>query len=413
VQLWYGSSKISKAAVETLFQRLFVCVSRISNFFYVHTICRDMMDFMKSHRMDTPLLISILLLVTMGFLIFLSASLGLLNRDSVEFGSIAFRQIFFGLIPGLIALFALSKLNYMKLEKYSFWIFIVAIVLNLIIFIPGVGIQLNGATRWLDLGSFTFQVSEVLKIAAIMFFAAWLSAVKERVGTFRWGFGPLAAMLSIVGFLLLIQPDTDTFVVIAGAMSAMYLVAGGKWRYIGLTVLIGILLIGILAYERPYLRSRLTTFMNPAENSLTSGYQIQQSLIAIGSGGITGRGFGQSIQKFNYLPEPIGDSIFAVAAEEFGLLGSLMLFGIFLFFTGRTLKIAGKANHPFGTYVAVGIASFIIIQTFLNIGSMVGILPLSGMPLPFVSQGGTALLFVLAEVGILLNISRYAKMRHI
>jgi cell division protein FtsW len=368
---------------------------------------------MKPRRIDKPLLISILLLATAGFLIFLSASLGLLNRDSVEFGSIAFRQVFFGLVPGLIALFALSKIDHMRYQSLSFWAFVIAVVLNLIIFIPGVGIELNGATRWLHIGSFTFQVSEVLKIGAVMFFAAWLAAVKERVGTMRWGLGPLCVMLAVVGGLLLAQPDTDTFVVLAGSLVAMYIVAGGKWRYIFVLGAIGILIIGLLAYQRPYLRARLTSFVSPAENSLTSGYQIQQSLIAIGSGGLAGRGFGQSIQKFNYLPEPVGDSIFAVAAEEFGMLGCLTLIGLFLLFTGRSYLVAARASHPFGTYLAAGIASFIIIQAFMNIGSMLGILPLVGLPLPFVSQGGTALLFVLAEAGMLLNISRYARMRRI
>lgn len=366
---------------------------------------------MKPRRIDKPLLISILLLATAGFVIFFSASLGLLSRDSVQFGSIAFRQVFFGLVPGLIALFVLSRIDHMKYQSLSFWAFIVAIVLNLIIFIPKVGIELNGATRWLHIGSLTFQVSEVLKIGAVMFFAAWLAAVKDRVSTLRWGLGPLAVMLAIVGGLLLAQPDTDTFAVLAGALVIMYLVAGGKWRYVIGLAAIGVLVMGLLAYDRPYLRSRLVSFVNPAENSLTSGYQIQQSLIAVGSGGLTGRGFGQSIQKFNYLPEPVGDSIFAVAAEEFGLIGGLTLIGLFMFFAGRSFMVASRASYPFGTYLAVGISSFILIQAFMNIGSMTGILPLLGLPLPFVSQGGTALLFVLAEAGMLLNISRTAKMQ--
>ncbi|MDP1625066.1 MAG: FtsW/RodA/SpoVE family cell cycle protein [bacterium] len=368
---------------------------------------------MKLRSIDRPLLISVLLLATAGFLIFLSASLGLLSRGSVEFSSIAFRQVAFGLVPGVIALFALSRFDHMRFQKASFWIFLLAVVLNIIIFIPGVGIELNGATRWLHVGSLTFQVSEALKIGTIMFFAAWLAAVKERVATARWGFWPLAVMLLAVAALLLIQPDTDTLFVIAGSLVAMYLVAGGKWRYIFLLIVIGGLLLAALAWQRPYIKSRITTFINPAENGLTTGYQIQQSLIAVGSGGIAGRGFGQSIQKFNYLPEPVGDSIFAVAAEEFGLIGGFSIIALFMFFTGRAYVVAARAQNAFGTFLAVGIASFIIIQAFMNIGSMLGILPLLGMPLPFVSQGGTALLFVLAEAGILLNISRTAKIRHI
>jgi cell division protein FtsW len=365
---------------------------------------------MKKSPVDKKLLISVLLLISSGFLIFLSASLGLLARDSANFGSIAFKQIFFGLLPGLVALYIFSKFDYMKWKKIAFWLFVFSVFLNLIIFIPGVGLTHGGATRWLLIGSFSLQVSEVLKIAAIMYFAAWLSLVKEKVSTWQGGLAPLAVMLVITGVLCLIQPDTDTFIVISTSLTAMFLVAGGKWKHIAVLFLVGAIALTLLAYERPYIRARIATFLDPSAESLTSGYQIKQSLIAIGSGGITGRGFGQSIQKFNYLPEPVGDSIFAVAAEEFGFLGSITLIGLFIFFTLRTLKVAEKASNQFGSLLAVGIVTYIIIQSFVNIAAMVGVLPLSGIPLLFVSQGGTALLFVLAEVGILLNISRSAKL---
>ncbi|MDO8579432.1 MAG: FtsW/RodA/SpoVE family cell cycle protein [bacterium] len=359
---------------------------------------------------DKKLLVSILLLVGAGFLIFLSASLGLLARDSAHFGSIAFKQIFFGLLPGLAALYLFSKFDYMKWRKLSFWLFVLAIFLNIVIFIPSIGFTHNGATRWLSIGSFSLQVSEVLKIAAIIYFAAWLSFVRENVKTWRRGFLPLSIILAITGALCLIQKDTDTLIVISVALVSMFIVAGGKWRHVALLALIGALAFALLIYERPYIRARIATFIDPGAQSLTTGWQIQQSLIAIGSGGFSGRGFGQSIQKFNYLPEPVGDSIFAVAAEEFGFLGSVALILLFVFFTLRGLKVARGANHPFGGFLSVGIVSYIITQSFVNIGAMVGVVPLSGIPLLFVSQGGTALLFVLAHAGILLNISRTAKM---
>ncbi len=365
---------------------------------------------MKKISVDKKLLISILLLVGAGFLIFLSASLGLLARDSVHFGSATFKQIFFGLLPGLALLYIFSIFDYMKWRKLAFLIFAFSIVLNIIIFLPHVGLSHGGATRWLSIGSFSFQVSEVLKIAAIIYFAAWLSLVKEGVKTWKRGFLPLFIMLAIVGALCLMQKDTDTLIVVSISLISMFVVAGGKWRHIALLVFSGGLVFAMLVYERPYIRARIITFFDPGAQSLTTGWQIQQSLIAIGSGGITGRGFGQSIQKFNYLPEPVGDSIFAVAAEEFGFVGSFGLIILFVFFTMRVLKVAGNANHPFGTFFAVGIVTYIIVQSFVNIGSMVGVIPLSGTPLLFVSQGGTALLFVLAEAGILLNISKSAKM---
>jgi cell division protein FtsW len=216
-------------------------------------------------------------------------------------------------------------------------------------------------------------------------------------------------MLGILGGLLLTQPDTDTFIVIGVSLVAMYIVAGGRKRDVFLLGLIGILGIGALAFTRPYVMSRLTTFINPTENSLGSSYQIQQSLIAIGSGGITGRGFGQSVQKFGLLPEPVGDSIFAVAGEEFGFVGLVTLISIFLFFSSRAIKIAKRAPTPFSSFIVVGLVTYMIVESFINMAAMVGILPLSGIPLLFVSQGGTALLFALSAVGIMMNVSRYTR----
>ncbi|HEY9480790.1 MAG TPA: putative peptidoglycan glycosyltransferase FtsW [Candidatus Paceibacterota bacterium] len=364
---------------------------------------------MRIRRVDTPLLVSILALVTAGFLIFLSASLGLLARDQAHMSSIAWKQVTIGLLPGLVALWAFSRLDYLRLRTWSFWAFLAAIVLNLIIFIPGLGLSHGGATRWLLVGSFSFQVSEALKITAVICFAAWLSLVGERIKDWRRGLVPLCVMLVVVGILCLLQPDTDTLAVISCSIVAMYLVAGGKWKHIFAVGAIGLVALAALAVWRPYVRARIETFIHPAEKSQTSGYQIEQSLIAIGSGQITGRGFGQSIQKFAYLPEPVGDSIFAVAAEEFGLIGSITLIGLYVFFALRTFRIAARASDPFGSLLATGIATFVIAQSFVNIGAMAGVLPLSGIPLLFVSQGGTALFFVLAECGMLLNISRTAK----
>jgi cell division protein FtsW len=187
---------------------------------------------------------------------------------------------------------------------------------------------------------------------------------------------------------------------------AIFVSAGGKWRYVGLMVLAGIIGIAFLAYTRPYLRERIQTFITPYANPQGSSYQIQQSLIAIGSGGLFGRGFGQSVQKFNFLPEPIGDSIFAVAAEEFGFVGAVILITVFVFFATRGLKIASRVSDPFGRLVVVGIVIMIISQAFVNIGAMLGVIPLSGITLPFVSHGGSSLFITLLEVGIILSISK-------
>jgi cell division protein FtsW len=230
------------------------------------------------------------------------------------------------------------------------------------------------------------------------------------VKTFKRGFLPLI-VLFMLSAVLLLQPDTDNFMLIVIAGIAIFLAAGGKWKYILILILIGAIGATFLVATRPYLRQRLDTFLNPGTNSLGSSYQIQQSLIAIGSGGVFGRGFGQSVQKFNFLPEPVGDSIFAVAAEEFGFVGSVILIALFIFFATRGLKIASNVPDPFGRLVVVGIVIMIVSQAFINIGAMLGVIPLSGITLPFVSHGGTSLFITLLEVGIILSVSKTQRQR--
>ncbi len=224
----------------------------------------------------------------------------------------------------------------------------------------------------------------------------------------RHGTIPLLA-LSLLPVTLTAQSDTKTFVIIILAGLSMLVVAGARWRDIAITGLVGILFVASVAYFRPYARERIMTFLNPASDPLNSGYQIQQSLIAIGSGKVFGRGYGQSIQKFNYLPEPIGDSIFAVYAEEWGFIGSVVLLSFFLFFAFRGCKIASRAGDTFGGLLVLGIVILIIAESFMNIASMLGVIPLSGMPLLFVSHGGTSLIIALSEAGIILNVSKHQK----
>ena len=187
--------------------------------------------------------------------------------------------------------------------------------------------------------------------------------------------------------------------------------AGSRWRDLGIVALLAVLAFSVLLVSRPYILDRVTTFLNPMSDQLGSGYQIKQSLIAVGSGGLAGRGFGQSVQKFGYLPEPIGDSIFAVAAEEFGFVGGVALIGMFLAFLYRALYIAVRAPDYFGGLLVIGMALLVTVQAFVNIASMLGVIPLTGLPLPFVSPGGTAMLATLAAMGIVLNVSKYEKFR--
>ena len=211
----------------------------------------------------------------------------------------------------------------------------------------------------------------------------------------------------LVGVLLVAQPDIDMLVIMLSAGLAMYFVAGAKWSHLALLGLILGVAIATVGLFKPYIIARVQTFLHPEENVLSSSYQINQSLIAVGSGGWTGRGFGQSIQKFKYLPEPIGDSVFSVASEEFGFLGASLIVLAFLLFGLAGLRIAGRAPPGFGRLVAVGMVIMVLSGAFINMAAMLGLIPLTGTPLLFVSHGGTALLLVLIEAGIVLNVSRH------
>ncbi len=356
---------------------------------------------------DSILLILVFVMVVIGFFIFSSASLGLLARSGASFGSVAFSQFFFGIVGGGIAMLITSNVFYRNWRQYAFYIFVATALFTLAVFIPGLGMTHGGATRWIDIGFTTIQPSELLKIGFVIYIATLLSGTHRQIETWRYGVLPFIAVIGITGVITLSLPDTDTFLIMVMAGVAMFITAGAKWQHILLLGLTGCVLLVSVAFMRPYVMERITTFMDPDNDPQGSGYQIQQSLIAIGSGGWFGRGYGQSIQKFEYLPEPIGDSVFAVYAEEFGFIGSFFLIFILSFFTFRGFKIATQSNDIFGMLLVVGFMTLIVSQAFLNIAAMAGIAPLSGLPLPFISHGGTALLTTLAMLGIVLNVSKY------
>jgi cell division protein FtsW len=361
----------------------------------------------RPRSVDTVLLCIVGLLVAAGFLIFSSASLGLLARDGASFGSVAFSQFAFGILGGGAALFITSNIYYRHWRRFAFYIFILSLLATAAVFIPGLGMSHGGATRWLDLGITTVQPSEFLKIGFVIYLATWFSGLHHKIHDWRFGLAPFIATVAVAGAIMLAQPDTDTFLIMAAAGMAMFMAAGAKWRDILGIIGAGLLGLLIIALLRPYVMDRLTTFLDPEADPLGSGYQIQQSLIAIGSGGALGRGFGQSIQKFEYLPEAIGDSIFAVYAEEFGFLGTLILIVGLVSLALRGYKTAAQAEDIFGTLLVTGFITVIVTQAFLNIAAMTGMAPLSGLPLPFISHGGTALMATLASLGIVLNVSKY------
>ncbi|KKR85122.1 MAG: Stage V sporulation protein E [Candidatus Azambacteria bacterium GW2011_GWF1_41_10] len=356
--------------------------------------------------MDKSFLLISIILIVFGFFIFSSAALALLAKENSNYSSIALSQTVFGLFLGTVAMIIASRLHIQVWKKSAFWLLLTAIVLNLLVLVPGIGFEHAGARRWIVLGSISFQTSEILKLAFIVYFAAWIAGIRDRIKTFRWGFLPLLILLIISALLLLNQPDTDNFLLIVFTGIAMFIAAEGKWRYVFMIILAGAVSLALLAFMRPYIMQRITTYFNTQADAQGASYQVQQSLIAVGSGGLFGRGFGQSVQKFTYLPEPIGDSIFAVAAEEFGFVGSVFLLVMFVLFATRGIKIASQTTNIFARLTVVGIVIMIVSQAFVNIGAMLGVIPLSGITLPFVSHGGSSLFITLLEVGIVLSISK-------
>lgn len=364
---------------------------------------------MRGQKIDKVFLFLALSLVILGIFVFSSASLGILYKNEAKFFSIIFSQVVFGYIFGLLSLFIFSKINYHAWKKYALFIFFAAVIISILVFVPGIGLEHNGAKRWILLGSFSFQPSEILKIAFVIYFAAWLSSVKDKIKQTRYSILPFIIIAGICALILIKEPDIGTLIVLFTSGIVMLFVGGARIKIIMLFVTLSIVGLLLLAEQKPYLKSRIETFLNPAMDLQGASYQLDQSLTAVGSGKIFGRGFGQSVQKFHYLPEPVGDSIFAVYSEEFGFIGAVILISLFLAFTLRGLRIANIASDQFGKLLAVGLVMLIFIQSFINISSTIGVVPLTGVPISFISHGGTAFLFALVEVGILLNISRYAR----
>lgn len=366
-----------------------------------------MKKLLETHTIDKILLSLTLIITVFGFSFFISAALGIFAVNSSKFYSILVNQSFF-VVAGVCALFVVAKLlPYELLRRYALYIFSFGLLLCFLVFIPGLGFSHGGATRWINLGITTFQTGEFLKIAAVIYCAGWFSIFKHKISQPRYGLIPLCVILGLSAIALLLQPDTDTFLVLAIACVSVFFAAGAPWRNIFILGGLGcVLLVGLVA-ARPYLLSRVLIYVNIGEiDKQGSGYQAYQSLLAVGSGGIVGQGIGQSVQKFGFLPEPAGDSIFAVIAEETGLVGSSILLILYLLFFLRIVYIARRAEDAFGGLLALGIGILILVQAFLNIGSMIGIVPLSGLPLPLVSHGGTALFLTLVQIGIVLNISK-------
>jgi len=359
-------------------------------------------------KIDRFFLASVCILTLAGFTLFLSASLGLLAQNGANFGVVATKQAI-SLVVGIIVFYFFSKINYVWLRKFALLIFLGAIAINILLFFPSLAYHVNGASRWISLGGLTFQPSELLKIAFIIYIAAWAYFAKDRIQTMSYGLVPYMIILGILSLLLLAQRDTDTLVIIASTGIVMLIIAGMPLRHIFIACCILAIIVAGVVVVRPYALARVKTFLNRGSDTQGAGYQINQAQIAIGSGRTWGRGFGQSIEKFGYLPQPTDDSIFAVVGAEFGFVGSVGLLILYLCFAASVFRIGNRAPDIFGGLMVMGIGILIITESFMNMAAMLGLLPLSGVPLLFVSHGGTALIITLMTAGIVANVSKYSR----
>lgn len=361
----------------------------------------------KEDSFDSILLLIIAILGIFGFIMIASA--GTVYAD-IRYNDAYFflRRQTMGLLLGIGALFVFSRIDYRRLRPLAVPGFLLSIGLLIALFIPGLGTSVYGATRWISLGPFAFQPSEMAKLFLVIYLSAWLSSRGARnISKFSEGLVPFIAILGTVAFLLLKQPDMGTLIVMIAISGSLFFVAGGRIKHILGTMAIGCVVFLFLIRIEEYRWNRLMVFLNPGLDTQGKGYHIQQALIAVGSGGFFGLGLGNSYQKFNYLPEPAGDSIFAIIGEELGFVGTFSLVALFSFLAFRGYRIASGISDKFGKFLAVGLTSWIVSQAFINMAAITGLVPLTGIPLPFISYGGSSIVFSLAAMGILLNISKH------
>lgn len=368
-----------------------------------------------SRKPDTILLIVGGMLLGIGLITLFSAS-SLYGKE--RFGDLFYffkRQLLFGVLPGLIVGYAAYRTPLTIFRRLCAPLFFLSLVLMAFVFVPSIGISLGGATRWIELGTLRFQPSEILKLTTILYFAAFLMhpSTKSMQGkkTIQDNGFPRFIMflvtLGVISLLLFFQPDAGTLGIILITSALLYFVSRTSLLQVGA---LGGLLIAFalfLAQSASYRIDRVLAFLHPKSDPLGIGYQINQILVALGSGGIAGLGIGMSQQKFGFIPQPVGDSIFAIYGEEFGFIGTVFLITLFLIFLVRGLMIAVHTKDEFARLVACGISCWIPFQAFINIGGMSGLIPLTGVPLPFFSYGGTAMVVTLIATGILFNISRH------
>lgn len=362
-------------------------------------------DSQPRHHLDYMLLYVVATLTLIGLISILSASAHV-AQSQIGDASFYFKKQLVGVVVGAVALFAAIRINLFKLVRWVRPMMAMVILLVAATYVPGLGVTVNGSSNWVNLAGFRFQPSEMAKPVMVLYLAAILGHPHFRQLDFKAKsliLVPAGALM----FLILKQPDLGMTTVLAISILMMYFAAGASYKWIFTVVGSGLTGFLLLSWSTPYQQARITYWLNPWADPQGKGFQLIQSLIAIGSGGPVGSGFGQSVQKLFYLPEQHTDFIFSVIAEEFGFLGICLLLLLFAFLTQRGITIACKTSNPFLKLLATGLTCTVSMQAFVNMAVVCGVLPTTGLTLPFISYGSTSLVVTLASMGLLLNISRY------
>lgn len=357
------------------------------------------------NKIDYKLFLSVILLSVFGCLmIFSSSYIWAEYKFDNPYKYVINQSVF--LIVGSILTYIISKIDYNFYKKKSNLIIGLCFLLLVLVLIPGIGVVRNGSRSWFGIGGFGIQPSEAAKVGLVIFVAKYLSNNYSIMNNIKKGVLPIMLIIGIFFILIMLEPDFGTAMVITMSLVAMIFISKVKLSFfikIGIVGLLGIVALIIIA---PYRMARIISFLNPWSDPLGSGFQIIQSLYAIGPGGLFGMGLGNSIQKHFYLPEPQTDFIFAIISEELGFLGVLIVSSIFMFIFYRCINISLRTKDLFGKYLSFGLSFMIIFQTILNLCVVIGIVPVTGVTLPFLSYGGSSLLVSMASIGIILNISR-------
>jgi cell division protein FtsW len=363
---------------------------------------------MKKERSDKGLKVVIFTLLIIGLGILFSASAVISIESAGNPYYYFIHQLLYGAVPGLIVFFICQKVNYRTWKKFSLLVFFFSLVLMVLVFVPGLGLKHGGAQRWLNLGFTSIQPAEFMKLGLIIY----LSAIFGKKDVHKNGIINLVSFLIIitmVGGLMTLQSDVGTLGLIVVVGFIIYFISGASFLHLGVIVTVYAAAFFALTKFFPHRIARFVTFLNPSFDPQGISYQINQAILAIGSGGILGLGPGNSMQKHNYLPEPMGDSIFAIAAEEIGFIGACVIIALFVLLAIKGLKIAKKSPDEFGKLTAIGIVSWIVFQAIINIAAITKLIPLTGIPLPFLSYGGSSMIAMMAGLGILVNISKYTR----